>query len=79
MRKVLGREIVVVEICHLHLTCPGFLLDHSIWKAYLSTKEPELYRNALEFLRTYTSLVRRKSDLKIAHELGLLLKTLEWA
>lgn len=88
MQKVLGREIVVVEICHLHLTwrdatifikpCPDFLLDYSIWKTYLSTEE-ELYRNALGFLITYTSLVRRKSDLKVAHELGLLPATLGWA
>ncbi|KAF1348322.1 hypothetical protein EJ07DRAFT_160130 [Lizonia empirigonia] len=88
MQKVLGREIVVVEICHLHLTwrdatifikpCPDFLLDYSTWKTYLST-EKELYRNALGFLITYTSLVRRKSDLKVAHELGLLPATLGWA
>jgi hypothetical protein len=88
MQKVLGREIVVVEICHLHLTwrdatifinpCPDLLLNHSTWKAYISTEE-NLYRNALEFLRTYTPLVRRKSNLKVARELGLPPATLRWA
>lgn len=87
MQKVRGLEIVVVETCHLHLTwrdakifikpCPDFLLDYDTWKTYLSMEE-KLYRNALGFLRTYTSLVRRKSDLKIALELGLLPENLEW-
>jgi hypothetical protein len=87
MQKVLGLEIVVVEICHLHLAwrdttisikpCRDFPLDESTWKAYISTEE-NLYRNVLGFLRTYTSLVRRKNDLKVAHKLGLLPATLGW-
>ena len=87
MQKALGREIVVVETCHLHLTwrgavifikpCPNFLLNYETWEADLNADD--VYRNALGFLRTYTSLIRRKSDLKIAHELELISTNLKWA
>ncbi|KAH6876299.1 hypothetical protein BKA58DRAFT_455467 [Alternaria rosae] len=86
LQKALRREIVVVESCHLHLTwrgamifikpCPEFLLGHT-WDTYLEA-DAQLRRNALGFLRTYVSLVRRNSDLKIAHELGLVSTNLNW-
>lgn len=88
LQKALSREIVVVETCHLHLTwrgamifikpCPDFLLDHDTWNTYLKA-DTQMYRDALGFLRTYVSLIRRKSDLKIAHELGLISTNLKWA
>ncbi|KAI9655985.1 MAG: hypothetical protein M1821_005046 [Bathelium mastoideum] len=82
-----GRQIVLIETCHLHLMwidtrlfikpCPDFLLQYQAWKEHL-TKDVVLYDSALGLLRSYVALVRRKSDLKIAQANGVLPETMAW-
>ena len=82
-----GRQIVLVEACHLHLMwintrlfikpCPDFLLQYQAWKEHL-TKDVVLYDSALGLLRSYVALVRRKSDLEIAQANGVLPETMTW-
>lgn len=87
MHKTLDRHIIAVEDCRLHLmwqnrtiyikTCPSFLLDYDMWMQHL-VKDSVIFRNALGFLRSYVSLVRRESDMLIARGNGLLPPNLDW-
>lgn len=87
-QRLLGRQIVVAEACELHLIwqgttiflkpCPSFLLRHDIWELHLC-HHADLYRNAFGFLESYAYLVRHKSDLRMAKEIGLLPMDLRWS
>ncbi|KAI9696894.1 MAG: hypothetical protein M1820_007969 [Bogoriella megaspora] len=87
-QQIAGRRVVLVETCHLHLMwidtrlfikpCPDFLLQQDVWRDYL-TKDPVIYDSALGLLRSYMALVRRKSDLKIAHDNGVLSRSVTWS
>ncbi|KAH7012607.1 uncharacterized protein B0I36DRAFT_378338 [Microdochium trichocladiopsis] len=87
-QRLLGRTICITERPEEHLVwhentifikpLPEYLLGHAFWAASICPHEP-LYRSALGLLWSYTWLVRSKSDLKIAHDLGLLPTSLDWA
>ncbi|KAI9746298.1 MAG: hypothetical protein M1818_000009 [Claussenomyces sp. TS43310] len=86
--KAGGLDPVVFENAGLHLLwhdttiyvkpLPDFLMDYDFWQhLYSSTDEKdgvqvEIIEGALGLLLSYTWLIRWKSDLKLARELGLL-------
>ena len=71
-QAVRGRKVVLTEFPHLHLVwyydrvfikpLPGYLLSHAFWQ-FLQAQDPSLYLAALGFMRTYSYLVRSKTDL----------------
>ncbi|KAK5042355.1 hypothetical protein LTR84_012817 [Exophiala bonariae] len=83
----IGRKIVVTEHVDCHLVwsrgfilvkpLPSFLLDHGIWSEHLC-KHQLLYEQARGFLLTYLCLICHESDLKVAHDTGLLPDTIHW-
>ena len=80
-QKLLGREIVITEDPNEHLIwhqtrifikpLPTFLLDFDCWKQKIC-KSMQLHEAACGLLLSYAWLVRHESDLRIAHEIGLL-------
>jgi uncharacterized membrane protein len=84
---MLGREIIITEQADLHLVwhesrifvkpLPEFLMDYSFWKEYICGKN-QLYEFASGLLLSYVWLVCHRSDLKIAHEKGLLSAQIDW-
>lgn len=87
---VKGRKIVITEDPKLHLVwindrifikpLPKYLLSHSIWQHYLSSKTGDedgqrsrIRRAALGYLRTYAWLIRYESDLRLAQDSSLCL------
>ena len=83
----LGREIIVTEQADYHMLwegshifikpLPDFILCHNMWKDYICTKR-ELFEEACGFLLSYIWLISRKSDLCIAHERGLISRSISW-
>ena len=83
----LGREIIVTEQAAYHMLwegsriyikpLPDFILCHSMWKNYIC-KEKELFEQVCGFLLSYIWLIGRKSDLRIAHERGLISRSISW-
>ena len=86
-QKLMDREIVVTEQADLHLVwyqdrifvkpLPTFLLRRAVWAEHLCPAA-ELYADACGFLRSYAWLVCHRSDLRIAHELGLVPAEVGW-
>ncbi|KAJ0415183.1 hypothetical protein BJY00DRAFT_305047 [Aspergillus carlsbadensis] len=84
---MVGRQIVITERADLHLVwrgstvylkpLPDYLLSHSLWTQILCTEEA-LFENAKGFLFSYSWLVCSKSDLRIAHEHGLISDEIDW-
>ena len=86
---LLKRSIVITEKAALHLTwsenriflkpLPEYLMEHSIWEQILcKSGNRTLYGEASGLLLSYLWLVASKSDLKIAHEAGLLSTAIAW-
>ncbi|KAL7943776.1 hypothetical protein V8C42DRAFT_328423 [Trichoderma barbatum] len=83
----IGRQIHISEMAHLHLVwrdnilylkpLPDYLLSHSFWTRILCT-DRELFESAKGFLYSYTWLICSKSDLRIAHEHGLISEDIGW-
>ncbi|KAH0496192.1 hypothetical protein TgHK011_003567 [Trichoderma gracile] len=82
-----GRQIHITERADLHLVwrdnilylkpLPDHLLSHSSWTNKICT-DRELYESAKGFLYSYTWLICSKSDLRIAHEQGLISEDVRW-
>jgi hypothetical protein len=86
-QKLIGRNILVTEDPDEHLIwfegqifikpLPDFLLDWNYWSDNLCSDQ-ELHKSACGLLLSYAWLVRHKSDLDIARDIGLLSKNIEW-
>ncbi|KAF1957425.1 hypothetical protein CC80DRAFT_491538 [Byssothecium circinans] len=86
-QKLIGRNILVTEDPDEHLVwfegqifikpLPDFLLDWNYWNDNLCSDQ-ELHKSACGLLLSYAWLVRHKSDLDIAKDIGLLSKNIEW-
>ncbi|KAK5997652.1 hypothetical protein PT974_00007 [Cladobotryum mycophilum] len=82
-----GRQIRITEKADLHLVwrdnvlylkpLPDYLLSHSCWANTLCT-DRELFESARGFIFSYTWLIRHKSDLRVAHEQGLVSDAIKW-
>ncbi|PMD61108.1 uncharacterized protein K444DRAFT_642316 [Hyaloscypha bicolor E] len=80
-QQLLGREIIITEDPNEHLVwhqirifikpLPIFLLDLDCWTRKIC-KSKQLHEPACGLLLSYAWLVRYESDLRIAHEKGLL-------
>ncbi|KAH8586239.1 hypothetical protein B0O99DRAFT_644914 [Bisporella sp. PMI_857] len=87
-QRLLGREIVITEDPTEHLVwhetrifikpLPMFLVDLECWNRKIC-KAKQLHEAACGFLLSYAWLVRHESDLRIAHEKGLLPDFIHWA
>ncbi|KAL5325425.1 hypothetical protein ACEPPN_006550 [Leptodophora sp. 'Broadleaf-Isolate-01'] len=87
-QQLLGRQILVTEDPNEHLVwhearifvkpLPAFLLDLKCW-VHCLCKTKELHESACGFLLSYAWLVTHESDLRIAHEKGLLPDVIDWA
>jgi hypothetical protein len=85
-QELIGRKIVVTEQADLHLVwfkkrifikpIPSFLLHYDSWVELGHSHD--LHREACGLLYSYTWLISRNSDLKIAHDVGLLPKDVTW-
>ncbi|PSS12940.1 hypothetical protein M430DRAFT_36153 [Amorphotheca resinae ATCC 22711] len=85
---LLGREILITEDVNEHLVWyetrifvkpfPTFLFNLDCWEQKLC-KTQQLFEAACSFLLSYAWLVRHESDLRIAHEKGLLPHIIDWA
>lgn len=83
----LGREIVVTEQADVHMLwegsriyikpLPEFILCHDMWEDYVCN-DRDLYEKGCGFLLSYIWLVSRKSDLRIAHDRGLISRSINW-
>ncbi|KAH7024900.1 uncharacterized protein B0I36DRAFT_332198 [Microdochium trichocladiopsis] len=86
-QRLLGRTILITERPDEHLVwheksifikpLPECLLSYEFWTTSICPHEA-LYRSASGILRSYTWLIRSKSDLTIAHETGLLPADVDW-
>jgi hypothetical protein len=84
----LGREILITEDPNEHLVwherriflkpLPTFLFNLDCWQRKLCNTT-QLYQAACSFLLSYAWLVRHESDLRIAHERGLLPDVVNWS
>jgi len=87
LHVALGREVTVLETMITHMAfvenriflkpVPSYLLDPDFWAECL-TEQTELRACALGFLHSYTRLIRRESDFRIAKEKGLLPSSVNW-
>jgi hypothetical protein len=84
---MMGCRFAVTEQADLHLVrsegkffvkpLPDFLLHHGFWAAHICP-DPELYANSVGFVRSYTWLVRYRSDFNIAKDERLLPDDMTW-
>jgi hypothetical protein len=87
-QQLLGRQLLVTEDPDEHLVwhetrifikpLPLFLLDLDCWTEKICTTK-QLHAAACGFFLSYAWLVRHESDLRIAHEKGLLPDIMDWA
>lgn len=85
--ELYGRRVLCSEQADLHMLwkrscvfikpCPSYLLSHDFWLQHMCADEL-LWADAAGFLLSYTWLVQRESDLRIAHREGLLPETMDW-
>jgi hypothetical protein len=85
-QEMIGRRIIITEQTDLHLVwiksrifikpIPTFLLHYDSWVEL--GHNHDLHREACGLLYSYTWLITRNSDLKIAHDVGLLPKDVTW-
>ena len=83
----IGHEIVLTDSADLHLLwrstkifikpLPDWLLLYSVWQEYLS-KDESLHEYAAGFLLSYLWLIRSAGDLELAHEYGLVNRSIDW-
>jgi hypothetical protein len=83
----IGRRIAVTECADLHLLwrdstiyikpLPDFLACAPIWNDVLN-HDRSLHERASGFLLSYLWLVCYRSDLRAAHEMGLIPRTIDW-
>lgn len=86
-QQLLGREIVITEDPNEHLIwhekrifikpLPLFLVDIKCWTEVVC-KNVELHKAACGLLLSYAWIIRHPSDLRIAHEKGLLPASMDW-
>lgn len=87
-QQLLGRKILITEDPNEHLVwhearifvkpLPVFMFDLDCWaQRFCTTKE--VHGSACGFMLSYAWLVRHPSDLRIAHETGLLPEAIDWA
>jgi len=86
-QALLGRTIIICEQHDLHLCWYGskmflkplssYLLSCKFWEDYICVEE-ELHKNGCGLLLSYVWLVKHESDLKIAKEMELVPKSMEW-
>ncbi|RDL34402.1 uncharacterized protein BP5553_07530 [Venustampulla echinocandica] len=86
-QQLLGREILLTEDPNEHLVWhetrifikpfPSFLFDIDCWAEKLCSQK-QLHEAACGFVLSYAWLVRHQSDLRIAHEQGLLPHIIDW-
>ena len=84
---LLDRQILITEQADLHLVwsksrlfikpLPLFLLVHEYWLDYICLDEA-LYQSACGFLLSYGWLIGHRSDLAVAHRLGLVPTEIGW-
>ena len=87
-QQLLDREIIITEDPNEHLVwhrtrifikpLPIFLVDLDCWTRKIC-KSKQLHEAACGFLLSYAWLVRHESDLRTAHEKGLLPDFIHWA
>jgi hypothetical protein len=78
---MIGRQLVITERAHLHLVwydntvflkpLPEYLTSYEVWEDFFCVNDV-LFQDAKGFLLSYMWLICRKSDIKIAHDQGLL-------
>lgn len=88
VQLLMSRAIVVTDKIELHLVwtkgkifvkpLPRYLLDESFCKARIDGKA-KLAECARGILFTYTALVASESDFRIAFDMGLLPRTMDWS
>ncbi|KAK1676694.1 hypothetical protein BDP55DRAFT_660484 [Colletotrichum godetiae] len=86
-QKVVGRNICVTENPEEHMTwhdttifikpLPDYFFDHNLWEETICDNGA-LYRSACGLLLSYVWLISYRSDLRIAHEMGLLPSCIKW-
>lgn len=84
---LLNRSVLLTEQAGLHMVwqqsrffvkpLPLFLLRRDYWHDYLCLDD-SLYQNACGFFLSYIWLVSYRSDLQIAHKLGLIAHEIGW-
>ncbi|OTA06206.1 hypothetical protein A9Z42_0069450 [Trichoderma parareesei] len=82
-----GRQVHITERADLHLVwrdnilylkpLPDYLLSYSSWTDIFCA-DRQLHESAKGFLYSYTWLICSKSDLRIAHEQGLVSEDVKW-
>lgn len=87
-QQLLGREIIITEDPNEHFVwhetriyikpVPGFLLEFESWTERIC-KDTQLFQAACGFLLSYTWLIQHESDLRLAHEKGLVPASMSWA
>jgi hypothetical protein len=87
-QRLIGRTILITENPHEHLIWfeshifikphPDFLLNFEFWQDQVCS-DIELHKAACGFVLSYVWLVRHQSDLRIAKEVGLIHKKVEWS
>jgi hypothetical protein len=83
----IGRAIIVTESADLHLLwkgnriyikpLPEYLLSHAEWEKTIIS-DRDLHELATGFLLSYLWLICHRSDLSVAHQHGLVPKTVDW-
>lgn len=84
---LVDRRISITERADLHLLwqgkkvflkpLPDYLTCHAVWERCLC-KDQAMYADAAGFLASYLWLIQNPSDLKIAHEHGLVSQQINW-
>lgn len=84
---MIGRQVVITERADLHLVwddnmvflkpLPDYLMSYEFWEDTLCPNN-SLFQDAKGFLLSYMWLICHKSDLKIAHDQGLLSEDISW-
>ncbi|PGH21533.1 hypothetical protein AJ80_03201 [Polytolypa hystricis UAMH7299] len=86
-QKMMGYDIIITEQADLHLLkfsnkllvkpLPRYILDHQFWREYICGST-DLHKSACGLLLSYIWLICSPVDMRIAHDTGLLPKTLDW-
>ncbi|KAH8749369.1 hypothetical protein F5883DRAFT_633601 [Diaporthe sp. PMI_573] len=86
-QRLLGRAVYLTEVPDEHLVwhetyilikpLPEYLLSYSFWEDEICRDEA-LYQSACGLLLSYVWLISTRSDLRIAHEVGVLAPDIRW-
>lgn len=85
---LMERDVIMTERADLHLTwtekrlflkrLPEYLMDYTTWKNTLC-QEKTIFMEASGLLLSYMWLIASQSDLRIAHDAGLLPREITWS